>query len=407
MRAAYLKESLTEMGSPKMAAQPYQDRLKKCRRLMKEAGLDALLLTKPANMFYLTGDGRLCAYAMISANGKVAVGVPSTDLDDVKAVARFDDIVGFENEVGMIHSIAHAFERFGIRAGAVGLEYTFLTRSMMDMLTHPHAKPAEVKVKDCTHILSELRLVKGPEEIERIQAAAKVADAGMAAAVKAVRPGVSETQIAAEAEYAMRHAGAEGFWRTYVASGPRTNIAHGLPASRVVQAGDLVVIDVHPIVNNYSADMCRTVSAGHARIEQRAAYDLYLRAQQATIGKVKAGVRMSELEETLQGMLRQAGHGEHIFGPPIHGVGIEFEEAPLPAGHAFFHGEKTPPALKTNVVIAVGNCGLYTGPWGVRIEDTVVIGTEGPAVLTSYPRRLEQCRLEETSADAGLIADGG
>ncbi len=99
---------------------------------------------------------------------------------------------------------------------------------------------------------------------------------------------------------------------------------------------------------------------------------------------------MVELEETLHGVIKEAGHGEHIFGPPIHGVGIEFEETPLPPGHAFFHGEKAPLPLQANVVIAVGNCGLYMGPFGVRVEDTVVVTREGPMVLTSYPRRLEK-----------------
>lgn len=385
----------------------HQERLERCSHLMKAAGLDALLLTKPANMFYLTGDGRLCAYAMITWEGKVALGVPSTDLEDVKSLAHFDHIIGFENEVGMIHSIAHHFEHFGIHSGAVGLEYTFLTQSMMGMLTHPHAKPAAVNVKDCTHIMSELRIVKDGEEIERIRDAAKVAEAGMTAAVVGVKAGATESQVAAEAEYAMRQAGAEGFWRTYVASGPRTNIAHGLPTLRKLQAGDLVMIDLHPIVNGYSADMCRTVCVGKPTPEQQAAYDLYLKAQQATIAKVKAGVGMAELEQTLHGMLKEAGHGEHIFGPSIHGVGIEFEEAPLPAGHAFFHGEKAPPPLQANVVLAVGNCGLYTGPWGVRVEDTVVVGWEGAKVLTDYPRRLEQHHINQMPTNLGLIAGGG
>jgi len=307
----------------------------------------------------------------------------------------------------MIHSIAHHFEHFGIAAGTVGLEYTFLTQSMMGMLTHPHAKPAAVNVKDCTHIMSELRIVKGGEEIERIRAAAKVAEAGMTAAVMGVKAGATESQVAAEAEYAMRQAGAEGFWRTYVASGPRTNIAHGLPTLRKLQAGDLVMIDLHPIANGYSADMCRTVCVGKPTVEQQVAYDLYLKAQQATIGKVKAGATMVELEQTLHGILKEAGHGEHIFGPPIHGVGIEFEEAPLPPGHAFFHGEKEPQPLKANLVISVGNCGLYTGPWGLRVEDTVLVGAEGPTVLTEYRRELEQHHINQMPTNLGLIAGGG
>lgn len=371
-----------------MKHERYQKRLEKCGHHMQQAGLEVLLLTKPANMFYLTGDGRLCAYAMITQDGKVALGVPSTDVEDVTALAHFDHIVGFEDEVGMIHSIAHHFQHFGISAGTVGLEYTFLTQSMMGMLTHPHAKPKDVTIKDCTHILSEMRMVKEPEEIERIRAAAQVADAGMKAAVEFVKPGVTESHVAAEAEYAMRQAGAEEFWRTYVSSGPRTNIAHGLPTTRKLQTGDLVMIDIHPIVNGYSADICRTVCVGKPTAEQQAAYDLYLKAQQATIAKIRAGVGVTELEGTLHGILKDAGHGEHVFGPPIHGVGIEFEEAPLPAGHAFFHGEKEPPPLPANVVISVGNCGLYVGPWGVRVEDTNVVGMDGATTLTSYPRSL-------------------
>ncbi|MGD2177421.1 MAG: Xaa-Pro peptidase family protein [Anaerolineae bacterium] len=366
----------------------YEERLQRCGGLMEAAGLDALLLTKPANMVYLTGDGRLCAYAMVTQDGRVALGVPQTDVADVKARAHVDHIVGFEDEVGMIHSIAHHFEHFGIREGTLGLEHTFLTQSMMSMLTHPHAKPEALTVADCTHVLSELRMVKEAAEIERIAAAAEVAQIGMRAAVEGVGPCVTESQVAGEAEYAMRQAGAEGFWRTYVASGPRTNIAHGLPTLRTLKAGDLVMIDVHPIADGYSADLCRTVCVGDPSPEQQAAYDLYLEAQQATIARVSENVGMVELEQTLHGILKAAGHGEHIFGPPIHGVGIEFEEAPLPPGHAFFHGEKEPPPLPAGVVLAVGNCGLYTGDWGVRVEDTIVVGAEGPIVLTEFERAL-------------------
>ena len=371
-----------------MNDQRYKKRLEKVSRHMQEAGQDVLLLTKPSNMFYLTGDGRLCAYTMITQDGRVALGVPVTDIEDVTALAYHDHIVGFDDEVGMIHSIAHYFEHFGISTGAVGLEYTFLTQSMMGMLTHPHAKPKKVLPKDCTHILSKLRMVKEPEEIERIRAAAKVAATGMGAAVQAVRPGVTESQVAGAAEVAMREAGAEEFWRSYVSSGPRTNIAHGLPTKRRIEPNDLVMIDIHPIVDGYSADICRTVCAGKPTVEQQEAYDLYLEAQQSTIKMIKAGVSIVDLEGHLHQVMKDAGHGQHIFGPPIHGVGIEFEESPLPPGHAFFHGEKAPPPLAENVVISVGNCGLYAGSWGVRVEDTNWVKVDGFETLTDYERVL-------------------
>src|SRR5680860_1881953 len=202
----------------------HQQRLAVCSRLMEEESLDALLLTKPANMFYLTGDGRLCAFAFITREGNVALGVPSTDVEDVSRLAHFDHVEGFEDEVGMIHSINHTFERFGIDNGAVGLEYTFLTQSMMGMLTHPHAKPTGVTVADATHVLSQLRLVKDEQELERIRAAAKVADTGMEAAIAASMP-VSATLAAAR----MRSSSCSSFtsrsWEsTWVASATVTPV---------------------------------------------------------------------------------------------------------------------------------------------------------------------------------------
>jgi Xaa-Pro dipeptidase len=367
----------------------YLDRLNRCAQLMQEAEFDVLLLTKPSNMLYLTGDGRLCAYTMITKQGQVALGVPTTDIDDVTTLAHFDHIISFEDEVGMIHAIADHFKLFGIQKGTVGLEFTFLTQSMIKMVTHPHAKPEPVEIGDCTPILSTLRMVKDSEELDLLREAAKIADIGMEAAVKAVQLGVTESQIAAAAEYAMRHAGAESFWRTYVSSGPRTNIAHGLPTNRRFQIGDLVMIDIHPIVNGYSSDICRTVCVGNPTTDQEAAYRHYLQAQQATIADIKAGVSIAALEQTFHELLKASGHGNHIFGPPIHGVGIDFEEAPLPPGHAFFHGEKEAPPLPEHVVIAVGNCGVYTGSWGVRVEDTNIVQKEKAETLTHYPRQLK------------------
>ncbi|MEW6487046.1 MAG: Xaa-Pro peptidase family protein [Thermodesulfobacteriota bacterium] len=367
----------------------HRERIRRATQLMDQQGMDALILVKPANLYYLVGDGRLCAYAMITRAGEVGMGVPETDLADVGTLATFDHVAGFEDEVGMIHSIAHYFEQFGIREGKVGVEVAFLPKPRMGMLTHPHAKPEAVVPVDCTGLLSALRLVKDEGEIARLQAAARVADAGMKRAVERLCPGMTESQVAGEAEYAMRQAGAEDFYRTYVASGPRTNVAHGTPTSRKLQPGDLVMIDVHPVVDGYAADLGRTVCLGKPTREQAAAYRLYVDALEQTIAKAGAGVTMAELEQTMHGAFEAAGHKDHIFGPPIHGVGIEFEESPLPAGHAFFHGEPAPAPLAAGVVIAIGNCGLYTGPWGVREEDTVVVGEGGPRVLTRSPRQLE------------------
>jgi len=355
---------------------------------MEKASLDALLLTKPQNMMYLVGDGRLCAFAIIARKGDTYVGVPNTDIDDVKKSCASEHILGFEDEVGMLHSLMHIWKELGLEKGKVGVENTFLRVSMRDMLGHPHAKPQKLEFTDATSIMTDLRIVKSHEEIDLIGNSAKVADAAMDAAIQATKPGVTEIEIAAEAEYAMRRNGAEEFFRTYVASGPRSSIAHGTVGDRKVQKGDLVMIDLHPTVKAYHADLCRTISVGRPSEKQREAYEVYLKAQRAAVDAVGPKTTMTKLENLMHEIFEKKGYEAYFLGPPIHGVGLEFEEPPLPAGHAFFHGEEPKDQLKPGMVISIGNCGLYLGEFGIRVEDTVAVTSTACEELTRYKRTL-------------------
>jgi len=366
----------------------FKERLKRASVLMEGAGLDAILLTKPQNMMYLVGDGRLCAFTIVTKQGDTYVGVPKTDLEDVKKSCASERILGFEDEVGMLHSLMHIWKELGLEKGKVGVENTFLKISMLQMFKHPHAKPEKLEFADATSIMTDLRLVKSSEEIGLIRKAAKVADVAMDAAIKATKPRVAETEIAAEAEYAMRKNGAEEFYRTYVASGPRSSIAHGLGSHRKVRRGDLVMIDLHPTVNAYHADLCRTICVGRPSEKQRKAFEVYLKAQRAAVEAVTPGTTMTKLENLMHEIFEKEGYEEYFVGPPIHGVGLEFEEPPLQAGHAFFHGEEPKDELKPGMVLSIGNCGLYLGEFGVRVEDTVAVTDKGHEELTHYKRRL-------------------
>jgi Xaa-Pro aminopeptidase len=186
----------------------------------------------------------------------------------------------------------------------------------------------------------------------------------------------------------MRKNGAEEFFRTYVASGPRSSIAHGIVSNRKVQKNDIVMIDIHPSVNAYHADICRTICAGKPTEKQKKVYDVYLKAQQTAIEAVNPTNTMTIVENKMHDVFEKEGLEEYFVGPPIHGVGLEFEEPPLPAGHAFFHGEEPKDELKPGMVLAIGNCGLYLGDFGIRIEDTVVITSKGHEELTKYKKSL-------------------
>jgi len=366
----------------------FMERVKRACSIMKEAGLDSILLTKPQNMMYLVGDGRLCAFTIVTKDGLTFVGIPKTDMEDVKQSCASDHIFGFADEIEMLHGLMHIWKELGLEKGKVGVEKTFLKVSMLEMFKHPHAKPEKLEFADATPIMTDLRIVKSSEEIDLIRKASKVADIAMDAAIKATKPGVAETEIAAEAEYVMRKNGAEEFYRTYVASGPRSSIAHGLVGHRKVQKADIVMTDVHPTVNAYHADLCRTICVGKPSPEQRKAFDVYLKAQRAAVEAVSPETTMTNLENLMHEIFEKEGYEEYFIGPPIHGVGLEFEEPPLPAGHAFFHGEEPKDELKPGMVISIGNCGLYLGEFGVRIEDTVAVTGKGYEELTRYNRTL-------------------
>ncbi|MEM3088326.1 MAG: Xaa-Pro peptidase family protein [Candidatus Bathyarchaeia archaeon] len=384
-----MEEHITYQRGALAESEIFKERVKHAITLMEKTGLDAILLTKPQNMMYLVGDGRLCAFTIVSKDGATYVGVPKTDLEDVKNSCASEHIFGFEDEVGMLHSLMHIWKELGLEKGKVGVENTFLKVSTLEMFKHPHAKPPKLEFADATSIMTELRIIKSSEEIELIRKAAKVADLAMDAAVNATKPGVAETEIAAEAEYTMRKNGAEEFYRTYVASGPRSSIAHGLVSRRKVKEGDLVMIDLHPTVNAYHADLCRTICVGKPSEKQRKAFEVFLMAQRAAVEAVCPGSTMTKLENRMHEIFEREGYEEYFIGPPIHGVGLEFEEPPLPVGHAFFHGEEPRDELKPGMVISIGNCGLYLGEIGVRVEDTVVVTDKGYEELTSYNRMLQ------------------
>jgi Xaa-Pro aminopeptidase len=367
----------------------FEERVKRSGKLMEKHGLDAVLLTKPQNMTYLIGNGRLCAFAIVAKTGATYIGVPKTDIEDTKKRCSSEHIIGFEDEVGMLHALMHIWKELKLETGKAGALNTFLRVSMLNMLKHPHAKPEKLTFADATELIAELRIIKSSGELEKIRRAGKVADKAMEAAVKAVKAGVKETEIAGEAEYAMRKSGAEDFFRTYVASGSRSSVAHGVVSGKTIREGDLVMIDLHPTVDDYNADICRTICVGKPSEKQQKAFDVYLRAQRATVQAASPNITMTKLENIMHDMFKKEGFEENFVGPPIHGVGLEFEEPPLPAGHAFFHGEEPKEDLKPGMVIAIGNCGLYLGDFGVRIEDTVAITSKGYEELTNYPRRIE------------------
>jgi Xaa-Pro dipeptidase len=193
--------------------------------------------------------------------------------------------------------------------------------------------------------------------------------------------------VAAETEYAMRKAGAEGWAApTYVASGWRSAMAHGPASSKTIATGEVVQVHVAPVIDGYTVDLCRTILPGNAPGEASADLEVYLEAQQAGIAAAAPGAPLLGIDAAMVNVFETRGYADRFLRPTFHGVGMEHEEAPIPGGHAVIHGEEQVEEVQAGMVLAIGNCGIYRQSYGVRAKDTVWISPDGPIALTRYPK---------------------
>ena len=362
-------------------------RWSRAAQLMEAEGVDALFLMKPANLAYLTGDGRPCALGLMTRSLRCVVTVPVSDVPSVRAASAATDIRAFKSEEEMFHGFRDVLKDLGLTEATIAVEKNFFDAALYEVFKS-HILP-KATVVSTTPVLSRLRMLKEPEEIECLQAAGQVADAGMAAAVQAIKVGVRETDVAGEAEYSMRKAGAEGWASaTYVASGWRSAMAHGPASLKSIEAGDVVQVHLAPSVRGYTVDLCRTILVGRVPPEAKGALDAYLLAQEAGIAAAAPGAPLMGIDGAMAHALDGQGFGGGFLRPVFHGVGIEHEEAPIPGGHAVVHGEEKVEHIEAGMILAIGNCGIYRETFGVRAEDTIWVSPQGAVPLTRHPKSL-------------------
>lgn len=355
--------------------------------LMEAQGIDAIFLMKPANLAYLTGDGRPCALGLLTKSLRCIVSVPASDLRSVRASSAATDVRGFRSEEEMFHGFRDVLKDLGLTQATIALEKNFFDAALYEVFK-AHILP-KATVVPAGPVLSRLRMLKDPEEVECLQAAARVADEGMAAAVRAIRVGAREIEIAGEAEYAMRKAGAEGWASaTYVASGWRSAMAHGPASLKPIEAGDVVQVHLAPVARGYAVDLCRTSLVSQVPPEAASAREAYHLAQEAGIAAANPGAPLLGIDSAMGQALEGRGFGDAFLRPVFHGVGIEHEEAPIPGGHAVIHGEEKVERVEVGMVLAIGNCGIYREGFGVRAEDTIWVSAQGPVPLTRHPKAL-------------------
>ncbi|RFU37544.1 aminopeptidase P family protein [Actinomadura logoneensis] len=338
------------------------------------AGADALLVTRPVNVRYLTG--------LHSSNAAVLVRVDGPDLLSTDGrYAGTAEQVASDLELVIDRDTAGALVGLAADAGAGTLGF-----EPHDLTVERHAELAAldrgIAFKPLGHPVEELRVVKDEDEIALLRRACEITDEAFAALLPSVRPGITERALAIRLDRHMIDHGADGLaFDTIVASGPNGAIPHHSPGARELAAGDLVTFDFGALVGGYHADMTRTVAVGEPAAWQRDLYELVRRAQQAAVDAAVPGAEYRAVDAAARDLIAEAGFGDDFTHGLGHGVGLEIHEAPLMSTRATGKlVDRVPITAEPGVYLA--------GRGGVRIEDTLVARTGGPELLTKTTKDL-------------------
>ena len=354
---------------------PFALRRQALQAQVRSARLSALLVTQPASWYYLTGFSGEAGALVISKQGTALI----TDGRFV-AQARKETLgVRIVQQEGALFASVGTFLR-SQRMAAVGFDSSQVTVNQLQALRKMSGR--RTRWVATSGQVERLRRRKDTVEIAQMRKAAALADEVVTQALKLLKPGVRELEIAAEIEYHMRQLGASGpAFETIVASGERSAYPHARPTAKRLRKNELVVLDLGAILAHYCSDITRTVVVGRASKRIREWHKGVQAAQAAAIGAVRAGATCGSVDAAARRVLADRGLERYFVHSTGHGLGLEVHEDPRVAkGQAH--------VLEPGNVITI-EPGVYVpGVGGIRIEDDVAVHDGRTEVLTRAPRDL-------------------
>ena len=350
--------------------------------MMAGQDLDLLLVTRRENAIYFTGLTEIeCISVVIPRQGEAF------------AVTLWLDRAFVEQESGLrthgyhfpreslVGKTIEQIKAAGYAEPRIGFERYFVDFPVYDGLRAAFPETGFVGAAD---IFYHLRSVKEPGEVELIRRASKAACAGMEAAITAVRPGIRELDVLAEAEYAMLRAGSGGSpFRPQVVSGERTLLTHPQASEKTIASGEVVVIHLGATCEGYCSKLCRTVAVGGIPAGQEAVYRLLLAAQEKAIAALRPGSTCGQVDAAARELVVATGYEAAYLDQVGYGVGLRQSEFyPVIA-------KGRPEVIEGGMVVDLLLPTIYRpGIGGPRVTDVIHVGETASEILTNFPREL-------------------
>ncbi|MBS1847123.1 MAG: aminopeptidase P family protein [Actinobacteria bacterium] len=352
------------------------ERAARVRDAMADVGCDALVVTKLENIRWLTGFTGSAALVVVLDDRLVFTtdgryGEQSEQQLHDAGIEASRTVAGAEGQKEAILAALEGVARIGLEADDVS--WARQRRWADEWFASSELVATE-------GLVDGLRIVKEPGEVDRIEAACAVADAALARVRPRLAESPTEAEFALELDFTMRRLGAQDVsFDTIVAAGPNGAMAHHHPGERRITEGDLVVLDFGALVDGYCSDMTRTIMVGDASPTQQRMLDVVGASQAAGVDAVVAGATAGDVDKVCRDIIDAAGWGDAFMHSTGHGVGLEIHEHPAVAAGSTAR-------LVEGAVVTV-EPGVYLPEHGgVRIEDTVVVTSDGCRVLTCAPK---------------------
>lgn len=344
-------------------------------------GLDRLIVTAAHDLRWLTGFSGSNGLALCSAD-PAAEPLFATDFRYVEqAAAQLPPGWRVERARGDLLGAGFGEVTEGLELGRLGFDPGQVTVAQLAALED--AVGGRGELVEAAGLAAKLREVKDAEEVERIAAAARLADDALEEVLGRGLGGRTEREVAIDLEVTMIGLGAEGLsFPPIVAGGAHGALPHAEPRDVAIEAGTMVTIDWGATLDGYCSDCTRTYAVGAISEREREAYELVNDARRAGIAATTAGRTGREIDAIAREVIEAGGYGEDFGHGLGHGVGLDVHEEPRlsPRG--------TAEPLAAGMVVTV-EPGVYVPQrFGVRIEDLIVVTEGEPRVLTSLPRDL-------------------
>jgi Xaa-Pro aminopeptidase len=341
-----------------------------------EPKLDALYVTSPHNVRYLTGFTGSNGALLLFSDGHAVFFTDPRYTVQANQQATCKVVIA----KGPVTTSALA-EIARTRIKRVGFEQDHLTVGQFEGLKK--GLPVQAELIPVTGMIERLRMVKDAPEIALIRASVLGNSRALEAALKRFQMGMTESDLAAEIDHKNRKFGAESpSFDTIVAAGPHAALPHAHPGPVKIGLG-MLLIDMGAFRNGYASDMTRMAYVGRADAKYKRAYKAVLEAQLAAIDAIRPGALTSSVDRAARQTLKKHGLEREFVHSTGHGLGLEIHEQPR-------IGKKDKTKLEAGMAITV-EPGVYIEGWGgIRIEDTVLVTETGCEILTPTTKELRE-----------------